>query len=230
MRTKDYSLMVDIETANHTEDALAYDVGIAVVDNYGNIYEQYSYICFDIFFCEQDLMKSAYYAHKIPIYYKGIENGTRKVASLYEIRSKVHELHNKYKYKYVCAYNGYFDVTGLNRTIRWVTKSKCRYFFPYGVEYRCVWHMACQVICTQKKYYTFCIENNFVSKSGNISTSAETVYRFITNNPTFEEEHTGLEDVLIETQIMAECFRKHKKMKKNIYRACWRIPQRKATK
>ena len=42
------------------------------------------------------------------------------------------------------------------------------------------------------------------------------------------EQHTGLQDVLIESKIMAECFRKHKKMEKNINRLCWRIPQKKA--
>ena len=39
---KHYYLVLDIETANITEDALAYDIGFAVADRKGNIYEKYS--------------------------------------------------------------------------------------------------------------------------------------------------------------------------------------------
>lgn len=220
-------LVIDIETANHANDALAYDVGIAVVDRYGNIYATYSFVCYDIFELEKELMGSAYYARKIPEYYVGLANGERTMATLYEIREVIHNLCAEYDIKAILAYNAHFDMSGLNRTQRYVTKSKYRYFFPYGIPVHCIWHMACQTICSQKKYYNFCIENGFVSNSGNIKTSAECVYAFLTNNPDFEEEHKGLEDVLIEAEIFAECIKKHKKMNRNINRACWRIPQRK---
>lgn len=221
-------LVIDIETANHANDALAYDVGIAVVDRYGNIYATYSFVCYDIFELEKELMDSAYYARKIPEYYVGLVNGERTMATLYEIREVIHNLCAEYDIKAILAYNAHFDMSGLNRTQRYVTKSKYRYFFPYGIPVHCIWHMACQTICSQKKYYNFCIENGFVSNSGNIKTSAECVYAFLTNNPNFEEEHKGLEDVLIEAEIFAECIKKHKKMHRQINRACWRIPQRKA--
>ena len=221
-------LVIDIETANHANDALAYDVGIAVVDRYGNIYATYSFVCYDIFELEKELMGSAYYARKIPEYYAGLANGERTMATLYEIREVIHSLCAEYDIKAILAYNAHFDMSGLNRTQRYVTKSKYRYFFPYDIPVHCIWHMACQTICSQKKYYNFCIENGFVSNSGNIKTSAECVYAFLTNNPDFEEEHKGLEDVLIEAEIFAECIKKHKKMNRNINRACWRIPQRKA--
>ena len=220
-------LVCDIETANHTEDALAYDIGLAIVDRYGNVYARFSLVIVEIFEGEADLMQSAYYAAKIPEYYEGIANGEREVATLYEAHKLVKDLCEFYKVKAIMAYNAYFDISGMNRTQRYITKSKYRWFFPYGIPVHCIWHMACQTICSQKKYYDFCIENDFVSASGNISTSAETVYAFITDNPDFEEEHKGLEDVLIETAIFAECIKKHKAMARNINRGCWRMAQRK---
>ena len=45
-----------------------------------------------------------------------------------------------------------FDLNALNKTIRYVTKSKVRYFFPFGTKVCCIWHMACQVLCTQKTF------------------------------------------------------------------------------
>ena len=223
---KHYYLVVDIETANSLEDALAYDVGLAIADRLGNIYEKRSFVCSEIF-DDETLMTSAYYAHKIPSYLHELRQGSRRKATFYEIRQEVFALYKQYNYKAILAYNAYFDNRGLNITQRYLTKSKYRWFFPYGVPIHCIWHMACQVICSQKKYYNFCVDNGLVSKNGNISTSAETVYRFLTNDPTFHEEHKGLDDVLIETEIFAKCIAKKKKLNRKINRGCWRLAQRK---
>jgi hypothetical protein len=53
------------------------------------------------------------------------------------------------------AYNAAFDMNGLNKTQRYITKSAYRWFFPYGVKVECIWHMACQTICSQKKYFDY---------------------------------------------------------------------------
>lgn len=225
---KNFYLVLDVETANSTEDALVYDVGYAICDRKGMIYEADSFIVSDIFFKETDLMNTAYYAEKIPQYLVGIKNKAFKVKSFYEVRALLTEAIKRYKVKAVCAYNANFDYTALNTTQRWLTKSKYRYFLPYGTEVFCIWHMACQTICMQKSYVRFCLENNLISPSGNIKTSAEAVYAYMTDNPTFDESHTGLQDVLIEVQIMAHCFRQHKRMDKTINRMCWRIPQAQA--
>lgn len=228
MSAKKYYLVLDVETANSTEDALVYDLGYVVCDKKGNIYEADSFIVSDIFFKEADLMKSAYYATKIPKYLEGIKARAFNVVTFKQAREQLLNAMKKYKVEAVCAYNANFDYTALNTTQRWLTKSKYRFFLPYGTKVYCIWHMACQLICTQKAYIKFCLENGFVSKSGNIKTNAETVYAYMTNDVDYDENHTGLEDVLIETKILAKCFAQHKTMDKNINRFCWRIPQSKA--
>ena len=228
MSAKKYYLVLDVETANSTEDALVYDLGYVVCDKKGNIYEADSFIVSDIFFEEANLMQSAYYAKKIPTYLEGIKNRAFNVVTFKQAREKLLNAIKSYKVEAVCAYNANFDYTALNTTQRWLTKSKYRYFLPYGTKVYCIWHMACQLICTQKNYIKFCLENGFVSPSGNIKTSAETVYAYMTNNADYDENHTGLEDVLIETKILAKCFAQHKRVEKNINRFCWRIPQAKA--
>lgn len=228
MSAKKYYLVLDVETANSTDDALVYDLGYVVCDKKGNIYEADSFIVSDIFFEEANLMQSAYYAKKIPTYLEGIKNRAFNVVTFKQAREKLLNAIKSYKVEAVCAYNANFDYTALNTTQRWLTKSKYRYFLPYGTKVYCIWHMACQLICTQKNYIRFCLENGFVSPSGNIKTSAETVYAYMTNNADYDENHTGLEDVLIETKILAKCFAQHKRVEKNINRFCWRIPQAKA--
>lgn len=224
---KDYYLVLDVETANSTDDPLVYDLGFAVCDRKGNIYEAESYVVSDIFYKETELMQTAYYHEKLPKYYEGIKKQAFKVINFYMAKKRIADLIEKYNIKAVCAYNASFDTKALNTTQRYLTNSKYRYFLPYGTEIYCIWHMACQVICTQKRYIKFCLDNGFVSESGNIKTSAETVFAYMTKNEKYEECHTGLQDVLIETQIMAKCFAQHKKMNKKINRLCWRIPQSK---
>ena len=230
-KRKKYYLVVDVETANSTNQALTYDIGFSVCDKKGNVYESKSFAISDIFFDEKkiynnyELMDSAYYANKLPQYYEGMRSGAWKVVSLFVARQEIHRLMAEYNINVVCAYNCNFDKNALNTTLRYISKSKIRWFFPYGTEFYCIWNMACQTICKQKGYLRFCLKNGLYSESGNMKTSAETVWAYMTQNPNFEEKHTGLEDVKIEVQIFAKCIAQHKKMDKGINRLCWRIPQ-----
>lgn len=223
---KQYFLILDVETANSTDDPLVYDLGFVVADRQGNIYEAESLVIADIFVDEADLMETAYYHEKLPRYRADLKNGTRTMTTLAHAKFMISDLMKKYDINTVCAYNASFDSRALNVTSRYVTKSKYRYFLPYGTEIHCIWHMACQVICTQKNYRKFCEQNGFISASGNLQTSAEVVYRYMTKDTDFDESHTGLEDVLIETAIMKKCYDQHKKMDRSINRLCWRIPQK----
>lgn len=223
---KQYFLILDVETANSTDDPLVYDLGFVVADRQGNIYEAESLVIADIFVDEADLMETAYYHEKLPRYYADLKNGTRTMTTLAHAKYIIRDLMEKYDINTVCAYNASFDNRALNVTSRYVTKSKYRYFLPYETEINCIWHMACQVICTQKGFRKFCEQNGFISASGNLQTSAEVVYRYMTKDTDFDESHTGLEDVLIETAIMKKCYDQHKKMDKSINRLCWRIPQK----
>ena len=125
----------------------------------------------------------------------------------------------KYGVKNAFAHNARFDVNALNNTIRFLTKSKKRFFFPYSIEMWDTLKMARQTIGKQKSYRKYCEINNFVTKHRvpQPRLTAEILYRYITGDVTFEESHTGLEDVLIETKIMVHCFRQHKKMEKRLF-------------
>ena len=227
MRKREKFLVIDTETCNSIEQPLVYDIGYAICDRFGDIVVERSFVVAETFIGLKDTMESAYYAEKIPQYWEDIKQGKRVVKSIFNIRKQIKEDMRAYKINKVLAYNINFDKRALNNTIRYCLKSRLRWFFPFGVEYICIWNMACQVICSQKKYYNFCVANGYVSGKGNISTSAETVYRFLTNNIDFKEEHKGLEDVLIETAIFAKCIAKKKRMSRKINRGCWRLAQRK---
>lgn len=224
---KKYFVVLDTETANSVEQPLPYDIGYAIVDRNGNIFTKKSFVVAEIYIYEKEMMKSAYYAEKLPQYEKDIKAEKRKLASIWTIRKTLLKDMKKYNTKTVCAYNMNFDKRALNNDIRYISKSWLRWFFPYNTEFFCIWHMACSCILNRPSYIKFAEKNDFISDAGNILTNAECAYRYITKDVNFKECHTGLEDVIIETTIMAYCFKQHKKFETKPYSACWRIVQRK---
>jgi len=226
-RKKEYFLVVDTETANSIEQPLPYDIGYAICDRYGHIVLKRSFVVAETFLDYPDMMKSAYFAEKIPHYWEDIKNGSRVMKSVFNIRKQMKADMKQYRVKKVGAYNMAFDKRALNNLIRYFSKSLIRWWFPFGTEFFCIWHMACQVVLNSTSYIKFALQNGLVSEANNIQTSAEACYKFLTNSPDFVESHTGLEDVEIEVAIMAKCYATHKKMDKSINYSCWRIPQRK---
>lgn len=222
-----YIMVVDTETANtivddkgkmDMSDVLVYDCGWAVADKSGNIYETASYLNRDIFVYERDLMQTAYYKDKIPQYIADVKAGKRSMADLYTIRAAMLDTIARWGIDTVAAYNARFDDNALKRTQAWCSKSKYRYFLPFGVvNWWDIMKMANDVVCKMPTYKAWCTENGFLQKNGVPRKTAEMVYRFITGDDQFAESHTGLEDVLIETAIMAYCFRQHKAMRKDLW-------------
>ena len=225
-RRRTYIMMLDTETCNtrsdengnlDMSDVLVYDKGWEVIDKHGNVYEKKSYIAREIFFGMSDVMTSAYYANKIPRYLEEIAKGERVVASFYEIRKDFLDTMKRYNTNIICAHNSRFDYNALNTTQRYLTKSKYRYYFPYGTEVWDTMKMARSVVAKTPTYKRFCEENGYMTKNNQVKLTAEILYRYITRDNEFVESHTGLEDVDIERQILAYCFRKHKAMKKALW-------------
>lgn len=228
MAKKKFKIILDVETAGTTENPLVYDIGFVVADREGKIYETYSYVVSDIFFGEEEKMRSAYYADKLPQYYEGLSNGKWFKKPFMEIWKEFKEIVKKYNIKSVCAYNCAFDRNALNNTIEYLSNGYVKWFFPYGIEFECIWNEFCQTYANTTKYIKWAIENGCVSPSGNVKTNAECAYNYLMGTTDFEECHTGLEDVLIELMIMRKCINYgHKKLDKGISKSCWRIPNKK---
>lgn len=198
-------LMIDTETTNSIDDPICYDIGFAVVDAEGNVYEQHSYVVADVFL-DDELMGSAFFADKIPQYWEDIKLGVRKLRRFKTIRSIVYDVCRQYGIKYAVAHNARFDNRSLNLTQRFLTSSKYRYFLPYGVEFLDTLKMARKVFPCEE-YDTFCYENEYLTKRGCKRYTAEILYRFLTGDNEFIESHTGLEDVLIEKEIFVYCMK-----------------------
>lgn len=214
-RRKSYFITFDTETANSLECPLMYDLGFAVHDKQGNIYETFSLVIADVYCNEKEIMKSAYYVNKIPQYEIGLKTGQRKIVSAETAKRILARTARKYNVKAIIAHNARFDYRSTSTTIRYITKSKNRYFLPYGVPLWDTLEMAKSVIANKSTYKNFCEKNGYLTKNGKVRLTAEILYRFISGKENFVERHEGLEDVLIEKEIFQYCVRQHKSMRRS---------------
>lgn len=198
-------IVLDTETTNSLDDPLTYDIGFAVIDEKGKVYESYSFVIAEIFL-DKELMKSAYFADKIPQYWQDIKDGKRKLAKLLTVKKILAKVMKDNHINIVIAHNARFDYRSLATTQRFLTSSKYRYFLPYGTEVYCTLKMARQALKNNIEYDNFCYNNGYLTKRGRKRYTAEILYKFLTGQNDFIESHTGLEDVLIEKEIFSFCF------------------------
>lgn len=226
MAKKKYYLIIDTEIAGNLQSPLPYDIGYKIIDRKGAVYAEKAFVVDEVFNGLEVLMKSCYFADKIPSYRKQIRNGEKIVKSGFDIAREMYSDIKKYNVTVVGAYNMAFDLKALNNLCQFLTKGKKKNWFPKEItDFICIWHMATQTVCSKIDYIKTAIKQGWVSEKGNVQTSAEVVYRYITKNFDFVEEHKGLEDVQIEVQILLKVFSMKIKVKQNINTACWKIPQ-----
>ena len=208
-------LVVDGETCNTPkingqldyQSGQVYDLGGRVIDEMGNIYDEFDIVINDVFFGMDSQMKDAYYADKIPQYLEDMRMGKRKIVGIWDAYRIVRDMCKKWDVRVVVAHNARFDITTLNSTLRYLTKSFKRYFFPYGMRVVDSMKVAKMVLKNNQNYHQFCKENGYMTNTKNPRPryTAEVLWRYFSGDNSFNEAHTGLADVEIESQIFVKC-------------------------
>ena len=162
-----------------------------------------------------DLMSKAYYFKKYPTYIKELANGVHTLEKWEIILMDMYNLIQEYNISTVMAYNLQFDLSALAYTNKSLRGREFKLFD--NLMKQCIWGLSVQTICQQKTFKRQIMERElFTASKKFMSTSAETVYKYLTQNWEFVEAHQGLKDVEIEVDIMAKCYRQHKKVEKGI--------------
>lgn len=221
-----YYMVIDTETATYDEsiqairgtNMLVYDLGYAIVDKRGRIYETGSYIVKEIFYDEIERMRSCYFANKRSDYIQDIEYGIHTVINWSDLIFLLEERCLVWNVRAICAYNAIFDYGSICRTNNYING---KYWEPPLLKKYPMWDimkMVKDTIYNRPTYQRFCFDNGNITKHNKprAQMKAETVKRYLENNPMYEEIHTGLEDVLIESEILAKCFGTHKKMRREL--------------
>jgi hypothetical protein len=114
--------------------------------------------------------------------------------------------------KVFAAYNLDFDRRALQQTQTQICdKGK---ILEYKPDLLCLWDMACSTVCNSRLYHDVArslgVERGWITEAGNVRTTAEKTFAFLTGNHKFIESHTALEDARIETEILQRMLAKRK--------------------
>jgi len=215
---KNVYAIIDTETANGLYSPLVYDVSVIIFDKQDNEYFRKNWLISEVW-QNSNLMSSAYYAWKMPLY----DNFETHVVNMFQFICEFVEIINKYNVTHLLAYNLNFDIKALNNTAR--KYNQCE-FLGENLQNLDVWSMSCELICNTEKYKNYCKNNGYVSEKGNYKTSAEIVYRYMTNDDNFDESHTSMKDCEIEKEIFFKCLKQKKAYKTGIVHNPWRKIQK----
>lgn len=210
LRKEKYLLFVDTETIGSLyvkESVMPFEIGIKIYDTEKQQpIKEKSYLIRK-FFNNKFIMLSTFSATKYPEYFEKLENDKRyKTCSVKDMTQDLEKIIQRYNIKIMVAHNGNFDKCAIARL--------CEEFGTENpmkkVDLLDTMELS-KIITFSKDYANYCIENKdilnsinesaFITNSGRVRTTAQAIYSYLTKNPTFEEAHTGLEDIDIEIEI-----------------------------
>lgn len=198
-----YVMIFDTETTSLNKP-FCYNIGYCVYNTDTNEIELKEDFVVEQIWHNIPLFSSAYYADKRPIYINRMKSRKVKMEKFGFITQRMYRIIKSYAIEFAYAYNSNFDEKVFN--------FNCDYFKvinPFDtVKVFDIRGMVHNKIAFTNEYKTFCENYKLFTETGNYSTTAESVYKFITNSTEFEEEHTALSDSVIETEILEYCITK----------------------
>lgn len=189
-----------------------YNIGYLVCDKYGNIFLERSFAILPCVWENlQNCLQAKEMTHKnIQEILGDIENSTSRkyiYNSIEDVKKLILSDCIKYNVKEIWAYNCAFDKGSLKRLF-----DKDWEMLDNLVTFYDIIPAIVHTVLLNKKYVKWCNENGFITKKGNVMTKAEIVYKYLTGNKNFIEEHTGLSDCKIEYSILLTAINSGKKI------------------
>lgn len=147
------------------------------------------------------LFTTAYYADKRQLYVSRMKAKKTIMDKFGYICQTMIRDFKAYEIEIAFAYNSPFDIKVFDYNCEWF---KCNNPFD-NIAIFDIRGYVHKYIAFTKEYQDFCETNEYFTESGNYSTTAETLFRYIKQDTDFEEEHTALADSRIEWEILKFC-------------------------
>lgn len=222
MATKKFGVLLDTETVSKQGKTLVYDLAWLVIDNNGNVIEEHNFIIDEVYSDFPALFDSQFITYgKYQWYSDALAHGILESIPLEQALNALYLSLRDYDVSFVTAYNIPFDLRAINETCECFDQTNpidvFEGRFQKKLDVMDLWRLAESHIVT-KPYKRFCVDNGFLTdKHKKPKTSAEIVYRWISNDVDFVEDHTALSDCLIEAEIYVKCKRKKKRIPESVF-------------
>lgn len=144
-------------------------------------------------------------AKKYTLFTKALQEKTAVKRSLSQIFNVLANDLKRYKVLFGYAYNCNFDIDKFNKSAEKYHINNPLNDLPIFD----IWSYAYSFICNTNHYKQWAKNNQiFTNTEKYISTSVESVCKYLYNNLNFAEDHTALSDVQHETNILIECIKR----------------------
>lgn len=195
-------VVFDTETVN-LEKPFCYNIGYTIlnIDN-GETLAKRDYVVEQVWHNPM-LFITAYYADKREKYVKAMRSRKTIMAKYGYICQAMIRDFIKFEVIGAYAFNSPFDDKVFTYNSDWF---KCNNPFDNLpiFDIRGYVHQ----FMVDDNFKAFCETHGYFTDSGNYSTTAETVFRYLTNDTDFIEDHTALSDSEIEAAILLECLKR----------------------
>lgn len=147
------------------------------------------------------LFTTAYYSNKRELYVNRMRGRSCLLEKFGYVTQQMFRDIKEFNVEHAFAYNSPFDVSVFEFNCDWFKCSN-----PLDLlNVHDIRGQVFKTIAFTDEYKQYCESHQMYTDSGNYSTTAEAVYRFVSGNEEFIEEHTALADSLIECEILAYC-------------------------
>ena len=190
----------DTETVSINKP-FCYNVGFVIYNtDRQQILHKADYVIDQIWY-NPPLFNTAYYADKRPIYVSRMRGRKTLLKKWGHVMQDMIRIFKIYDVQAAFAYNSPFDDKVFSFNCDWF---KTRNPFDNVPIYDIRGYVH-KFIAFTSSFKDFCETNKAFTESGNYSTTAETLFQYITQDSDFQEEHTALSDSLIELEILTYC-------------------------
>ena len=193
-------MVFDTETTN-LEKPFCYNIGYLVLDTDTQEVRVKRDFVVEQVWHNAMLFTTAYYADKREIYVSRMKARKVRMEKFGYITQQMYRDIVDFEISHAYAYNSPFDTKVFEYNCDWF---KCVNPFD-NVAIHDIRGYVHRKMAWSDEYQAFCDEHQFYTESGNYSTTAETVYRFLSKDLEWCEEHTALADSEIEGAILCEC-------------------------
>ena len=212
-------LVADTETTGVNHKAIVFDFGYVICTRTKILVERSFLIRESI--TNPKIMLGAFYDETwralfggkiFSIYLPRVASGEMKIYSWRDVVETLRDDMRTHNVEVFSAYNLDFDRRALGKTQHRLCEGGR--ILEYKPQQLCLWQFACDTVCNTQLYHDVARrmgqDAGWITPNGNVRTTAEKTYAFLTGEFNFIKEHTALADAQIETVILQRLLAKKK--------------------
>ena len=211
-----YILLLDTETSirGHCIDfaCIIYDTKQKIIVNQCAVLINEFFFTEELFHNQDGFFSKENLANRKAAYKNMLTSGERMLTSIHGI--------NKWLQTAAKTYEGNLSITAYNFIFDKNVCIKSGILLP-DVKSFCLWNLSCKLFASRKGYIKFALKHKLFTAKHTMQTSAEVMFRYISDNPNAAEKHEALDDVIsFELPILQAALKQKQSFKCDSY--AWR--------